>query len=448
VPKGVLVGHGALANYVGWVPARLGLGGAGCRYGLAQAPVTDFGHTVMFTSLATGGVLHVLPAQAAADPVAVARWVAGQGLDYLKVVPSHLAALASGPGGLGAVVPGRVLILGGEGAAAGWVAGVVAAAGGRRVVNHYGPTETTVGVLTAVLTAGRLAGGSVPAGSPVPGVRVYVLDRSLGLVPEGVAGELFAGGVQLARGYAGRPGLTAERFVADPFAGDGSRMYRTGDLARWRDDGLAEVLGRADDQVKVRGHRVEPGEVEAVLAAHPAVAAAVVAARGDGADRQLAAWLVPADPAAGIPAEGVLRGYLGRHLPVHMIPVSFTVLAAVPLTSNGKLDRNALPAPGPAQAAPAAAYRAPATPTEELLAGIWAGVLGRDQISTTDSFFDLGGHSLLATQVISRIRDNLTTELPVSTLFDHPTIAQLAIAINNSIMGVEGDGDEYEEFEL
>ena len=345
-PKGVQVTHGGLVNYVGWVPGRAGLGEPGGRYGLVQPAGTDFGNTVLFTALATGGALHVLAA-GAADPGVVAGWLAGRGIDFLKVVPSHLAALA-GRGGLEALLPGRVLMVGGEAIPGQLAERVLAAARGRAVVNHYGPTETTIGVLTARL-AGELAGGQVPLGSPVANTRAYVLDRCLEPVPAGVAGELFIGGAQVARGYGYRPALTAERFVADPFGGDGSRLYRTGDLARWRPGGELEFAGRVDEQVKVRGFRVEPGEVEAALAAHPAVAAVVVAVFGQDTDARLAAWLVPADPAGGIPAAGELRAFVAGRLPEFMVPAVFTELAALPLTPNGKLDRAALPAPDAAR---------------------------------------------------------------------------------------------------
>ena len=196
----------------------------------------------------------------------------------------------------------------------------------------------------------------------------------------GVAGDLHIGGAGVARGYAGRPGLTAERFIADPLAGDGSRLYRTGDRARWRPSGQLEFLGRADDQVKIRGYRIEPGEIETALTTHPAITAAVVTADGGGTAARLVAWLVPADPAAGIPPAAGLRAHLGQQLPGFMIPAVFTELAALPLTANGKLDRAALPAPDAGRPELAGGYVVPVTPAEELLAGIWAQVLGVDRV--------------------------------------------------------------------
>ncbi|WP_345673063.1 amino acid adenylation domain-containing protein, partial [Streptomyces phyllanthi] len=256
-PKGVQVTFGGVAAYVAGVVGRVGLGGGG-RFGVVQPLVTDLGNTMVFASLVSGGVLHVLDAGLAADPGAVRGFVAGWGIEHLKVVPSHLGALA-GAGGLAGLLPKRVLVLGGEAVPLGLAAGLSEVAGDRVVVNHYGPTETTVGVLTARLGSVGVAAGVVAVGRPLPGSRVYVLDGSLRPVPVGVVGELFVGGAQVARGYGNRSALTAERFVADPFVADGSRLYRTGDRVRWTAAGQVEFLGRADGQVKVRGYRIEPG---------------------------------------------------------------------------------------------------------------------------------------------------------------------------------------------
>ncbi len=421
VPKGVGVTHGGLANYAGSVPGRVGWGVPGGRYGLLQAPFTDLGNTVIFAALTSGGVLHVVGEDAVTDPVAVAGFVAGRGIDFLKVVPSHLAAL-----GAGGVLPGRSLVLGGEAAAPGWVAEVVAAAGSRAVFNHYGPTEATIGVATARLDAGGVAGGTVPVGSPVANTRLFVLDRWLCPVPAGVAGELYVAGAQLARGYLGRAALTGERFVACPF-GCGERMYRTGDVARWTAAGEVVFCGRADEQVKIRGFRVEPGEVEAVLAACAGVARAAVTVREDvPGDRRLVGYVVPAG------ADGEAGGLAGRarehaqtRLPEHMVPSAIVVLGALPLTSNGKLDRKALPAPDYAAAA-AADSRGPQTVSEEIICGLFAEILGLDRVGPDDNFFALGGHSLLAVRLVSRVRPVLGAEVPVRALFAAPTPAALA----------------------
>ena len=293
-PKGVVVTHGGLANYLATVPGRVGWGMPGGRYALLQAPVTDLGNTVLFTALATGGVLHVLDADVVTDPVAVAGYLAGYGVDFLKAVPGHLAALGAGPGGPGGVLPGRSLVLGGEAADPAWLAQVCDAAQGRGVFNHYGPTETTIGIATGPIKAGRVRAGTIPVGRPVGNTRVYVLDSWLEPVPAGVAGELYVAGAQLARGYLGRAALTADRFIACPY-GAGVRMYRTGDLAKWTADGELVFCGRADQQVKIRGFRVEPGEVEAVLAGHREIARAAVIVREDSpGEKRLVAYLVPA----------------------------------------------------------------------------------------------------------------------------------------------------------
>ncbi|WP_343238589.1 amino acid adenylation domain-containing protein [Streptomyces sp. SID5473] len=341
-PKGVVVTHGALANYVVHVPPRLGYGEPGTRYALLQPPTTDLGNTVLFAALATGGELHVLDRASVTDPLAVAGHLARHRIDCVKMVPSHLKAL-SAAGDPAWLLPHRSLVLGGEAADADWVAGLVAAAGDRQVHNHYGPTETTIGIVTARLDAAAVAAGTVPIGTPVPNTAVYVLDDALKPVPPGAPGELYAAGAQLARGYAGRPGATAERFVACPFT-PGARMYRTGDRARWNAEGALEYLGRADDQVKIRGFRVEPGEVGALLGAHPAVAQAAVTVRDDGTgDRSLIAYVVPAGQQPGAVDGGALavtlRRYAEESLPPYLVPAAVVVLDALPLTPAGKLDR-------------------------------------------------------------------------------------------------------------
>ncbi|WP_280868562.1 non-ribosomal peptide synthase/polyketide synthase [Streptomyces sp. SAI-127] len=432
-PKGVQVTHGGALNYVVSVVDRAGWG-AGERFGLLQPAVTDLGNTVVFGCLASGGVLHILDGDVALDGRAVAGYLAGWAVDWVKVVPSHLAALAADAGVEG-LIPGRGLMLGGEGASPVWLGGLLEAAGERAVVNHYGPTEATVGVVAGRLDAGVLADGVVPLGTPLANTRVYVLDAALRPVPIGMVGELYVAGPQVARGYRGRPALTAERFVPDAFAGDGTRMYRTGDRARWRADGRLEFLGRIDAQLKVRGYRVEPGEVEAALVSHALVRSAVVTARGEGRGRRLVAYLVPADHDEGLPPVAELRAYAGSRLPEHMVPSVFVELGEFPLTANGKLDRAALPEPD-AEESETGTYTPSVTATEELLTGIWSDVLGIGRVGTLDDFFDLGGHSLLATQVISRIREVFGTEVPLSALFDAPTVRGFAAVVDNSAAGL------------
>ncbi|MER5883790.1 amino acid adenylation domain-containing protein [Streptomyces sp. NPDC001941] len=424
-PKGVAVTHGGLANYVASVPERVGFGGVGARYALLQAQATDLGNTVVFASLVSGGELHILDEGAVTDPVAVAAYLAEYQIDHFKAVPSHLAALASA-GGVAGVLPTQSLVLGGEAASPAFIGELVAVAGERGVHNHYGPTETTIGVATTRLTASSTSDGVVPVGTPVANTRFYVLDGCLRPVAPGVAGELYVSGAQLARGYVKRPGLTGERFVANPFA-VGERMYRTGDRAKWTADGQVVFLGRADDQVKIRGYRIEPGEVQGILTAHREVAQAAVIAREDAqGDRRLVAYVVPTDPDDVEPnLTADIRQFVAQRLPEHMVPSAVVVLDALPLAGNGKLDRRALPAPDYASSLAAGGRRA-ATLREEILCLAFAEVLGLSEVGVDDDFFELGGHSLLAVRLVSRIRAVLGVEVEIRELFEAPTVAALA----------------------
>ena len=287
---------------------------------------------------------------------------------------------------------------------------------GRVMINVYGPTETTMWAsMSAPLTAGS---GVVPIGSPVPGAALFVLDGWLRPVPAGVVGELYVAGAGVGVGYWRRAGLTGSRFVACPFGGPGARMYRTGDLVCWGADGQLRYLGRADEQVKIRGYRIELGEVQAALAGLDGVEQAVVIAREDRpGDKRLVGYVTgTADPAG-------VRAALAERLPAYMVPAAVVVLAALPLTPNGKLDTRALPAP---EYQDVDRYRAPASAVEEILAGIYAQVLGLERVGVDDSFFDLGGDSLSAMRVIAAINTGLDAGLAVRTLFDAPTVAQLA----------------------
>ncbi|MBT2234823.1 amino acid adenylation domain-containing protein [Nonomuraea sp. NEAU-A123] len=415
-PKGVVVTQAALANYVGSVPGRLGLDGG--RYALVQGQATDLGNTVVFAALALGGELHIVAEEAATDPEALRAVLEERHIDFVKMVPSHLAAMGSG------LLPARSLVLGGEAAAPDWLEQVLSQAGERgcAVFNHYGPTETTIGVATA-----RLRGGL----TPVANTGLFVLDEHLAPVPPGVTGELYVAGAQLARGYLGRPGLSAERFVACPFV-PGARMYRTGDRFRWSTDGGLVFGGRVDDQVKIRGFRVEPGEVGAALAACPGVHQAVVVAREEASgDVRLVGYLVADDPEDARDLPATARKFTTDRLPDHMVPSAWVVLDALPLTSNGKLDRHALPAPdyGSAQSA---GGRSAATAQEEILCMAFADVLGLDSVGVDDDFFALGGHSLLAVRLVSRIRALLGVEIEIRALFDTPTVAGLAAGLNGA----------------
>ncbi|MBV8853817.1 MAG: AMP-binding protein, partial [Sinobacteraceae bacterium] len=340
-------------------------------------------------------------------------------VELLNCTPSLLESLiSSAPNGLSL----RHLVLGGEPFAVKLQQEFSKRLDVARITNLYGPTEATIDA-TGFVVAEEPPGPYVPIGRPLPNYRAYVLDAGLEPVAVGVCGELYISGAGLARGYVGRAGLTAERFVADRFGAAGSRMYRTGDLARWRSDGVLEFLGRADAQVKVRGFRIEPGEVEAVLVRHASVAQAAVIARaeGGGGSQRLIAYVVAS---AGARVDGLeLRAHVGRSLPEHMVPSAFVVLDRLPLTPNGKLDRRGLPAP---EVTASVSGRAARTVQEEVLCALFAEVLGVGGVGIDDNFFALGGHSLLATRLISRIRSTLDVELAIRVLFEAPTVAALA----------------------
>jgi amino acid adenylation domain-containing protein len=295
-----------------------------------------------------------------------------------------------------------------------------------RLINVYGPTENTTYSTFYAPDSVPADAAAVPIGRAVANSRAYVLDERLNPVPVGVPGELYVDGHGLARGYLGRPGLTAERFVPDPFGAAGARLYRTGDLARWLPEGVLEFQGRIDQQVKVRGFRIEPGEIQAALLAEPGVRDAVVVARQDASgDRALAAYVVPREGESINPA--ALRVRLGERLPAYMVPSFIVPMDALPLAPGGKVDRRALPAPASASISPGdAAFVPPATPEEQAIAAVWSEVLGIERVGATDGFFSLGGHSLRAVRIITRIEEALGVRLPVSALFDTPTVRGLA----------------------
>src|SRR5258706_4948782 len=309
---------------------------------------------------------------------------------------------------------------------------------GGTLINGYGPTENTTFSCCHGLTARSRWQGSVPIGRPIANTEVYVVDSRLQPVPRGVAGELLIGGEGLARGYYQRPELTAERFIPHPFSGvPGARLYRSGDRGRYLASGEIEFLGRFDYQVKLRGFRIEPGEIESRLNAHPAIRAAlVVLAEEEGRDRELVAYVVAQPQQAPLPGE--LRSYLQASLPPYMIPGVFVLLAELPLTANGKVDRQALPAPGGERPELASAYVAPRSEREAQLARLWSAVLGRERVGVRDNFFELGGHSLLATLLVSKMRQTFKVEIPLRTLFEHPTIAQLSTIIEQSLQAQTG----------
>jgi len=424
-PKGVAVRHRNLVNYTSFIEHRLKL--EECAQPLHFATVStlgaDLGNTCIYPSLVSGGCLHVIGYDVAADSQRLRQYMAKYPVDVLKIVPSHLTALLNAGGGR-EVLPRKYLVMGGEALTPALMVKIELTGAECEILNHYGPTETTVGSLTLRVNDydwKHSPASTIPIGFPIGNTRIYILDIYCEPAPVGVAGELYIGGDGVSAGYIGQPELTAERFVPERFGPDpNAKIYRTGDLARYLPDGNVEFLGRADDQVKVRGFRVELGEIESLLLRHSEVKQAVALALTDErGDKFLVAYVV------GSVSADELRRYLREALPDYMVPTAIISLPKLPLNANGKVDRSALPKPDEAKATPTDRL-APRTPSEEVVAAIWEEVLKRDCIGVDDNFFEIGGHSLLATQIASRLREHFNLQVPVRAVFEAPSIAELA----------------------
>jgi amino acid adenylation domain-containing protein len=419
-PKGVAVTHRGIGTVAHAHIDPVGLG-PGCRFTLLVSVGFDVAMSDMTVALTSGATLVLPPPGFVAAGEELGRFLAEHRVTHINLVASMLGSVP-GPPDLPAL---RGLFVGGEALSAELVS---AWSPGRLMMQAYGPTETTV---VATMSEPLSIGGVPPIGLPVANSVARVLDDLLRPVPPGVAGELYLGGAGVARGYLHRCALTAERFVADPYGPPGSRMYRTGDLVKWRRDGNLDFLGRADHQVKVRGFRIEPGEIEAVLAARPGVAQVVVVARREHSGKRLVAYAVPEPGAVLDPA--TLRDDVRDVLPDYMVPSALVVLEAMPLTPNGKVDRAALPAPDPVRPG---AGSPPRSRAERLLAGHFADVLGLPAVGVDDDFFELGGHSLLATRLVSRVRAALGVDLGIRAVFESPTVARLAVLLSGSASAV------------
>ena len=393
-PKGVGIEHRNIVNYVLGVSERFGFE-PGMQHAIISTIAADLGNTVLFPALATGGTLHVIAQERAENGALLAEYFEREKIDVLKIVPSHFAALNPER-----VMPRKRLILGGEASRLDWVAKLRVIAPGCEIHNHYGPTETTVGVLT-YRVGNELPvtpSGNLPLGEPLPGSEIRLED-----------GELCIGGAGVARGYLNRPELTAEKFAGG--------FYRTGDRARLLPDGNYEFCGRVDHQVKVHGYRVELGEIESAL--REQVTDAVVLLR----EEQLVAYVTGGDRSA-------LREYLKERLPPYMVPSAYVFLEKLPLNANGKIDRQALAALPIEAPAPSQRSGAPRTETEKTVAAIWAELLRVEHVGVDDDVFDLGAQSLMAMKALARIRDAFQVNLSLRNLFEHPTVAGLAGAID------------------
>jgi amino acid adenylation domain-containing protein len=468
LPKGVELTHAGLSNLIQWQSAQPGLDTPARTLQFASLSF-DVSFQELFTTWAQGGTVVLVDEELRRDLPQLAKFIAADGIERVYLPYAALQPLADSVATSGLDYKVRDVIVAGEQLqVTPPIKQMFRVLGDARLHNQYGPSETHV------VTAFTLSGDPdswmplPPIGTPVANTQCYVLDVNQQPVPVGVPGELYLAGVQVAKGYIHRPDLTAEKFLADPFVMPGEspggmpgntlgnkaqRMYRTGDRVRFLPDGNLEYLGRTDDQVKWRGFRIEPGEIEARLAEHPSVQQAAVLLREDTpGDKRLVAYIIPASGQTPDTAE--VRAWLKEQLPDYMVPGAFLVLDTLPLTPSGKVARRKLPAPDYADAA--AAYVAPRSPVEEVLARIWAEVLGVPQVGVHDDFFELGGHSLLATRLISRVRDALEVELPLKLIFRSPSVEQLADAVETVKMtqelkqddGSDDQSDDREEFTL
>ena len=424
MPKGVMVLHGGLVNYLSWAVKTYSVQ-AGGSVPVHTSISFDLTVTGMYTPLLAGGRVEILSEDVGGQSLLKALRK-GKDRSLVKITPAHLELLNQQISPEEAAGTTKVFVIGGENLVAESLLLWRKFAPAMRLINEYGPTETVVGCCTYEVKADDPASGSVPIGRPIANTQLYILDRYMNPVPIGVIGELYIGGAGVARGYLNRPELNKERFLNDPFSSQaGARLYKTGDVARYRNDGILEYLGRVDNQVKVRGYRIELGEIEATLASDPRVKSCAVLVREDEpGNKQLVGYVVPREGRS--PTAEDLRQFVKQKLPEYMAPAHFVFLDSIPLTTNGKVDRKALPAPSYEGVSSAREYVAPRTETEKALADIWAKLLKVERIGIHDDFFDMGGHSLMAMRAVSQIGEMYEVNLPLAVLLEAPTIAELA----------------------
>lgn len=423
--KGTIVEHEQLVNYTRAISQRIGIE-QGSSFALVQPLTTDSSVTAIYPTICAGGTLHLVSQEHVFDARALSDYFQRNEIDYLKIAPSHLAELHASSL-VKQIMPRQCLIIEGETPTWSWMKKLNAEHPACKIFNHYGSTETTVGAANYLVQQEQdeYSYTSTPIGRPLANTQMYILDDSLGLVPIHMPGELYIGGSNIARGYLHDPELTAEKFIDDPFsAKPGARLYKTGDLARYLPNGNIEFLGRIDDQVKVRSIRIEPDKVRAVLSQHPAVrSVAVVTNGGTSGDKHLVAYVVLQEGQKALASD--LRRYASQYLPIYMVPSAFVLLDALPMTSRGRMDRQALPMPDSFRAR-AKAHVAPHTDVELKLVQIWESLLQVSPIGVDDNFFDLGGNSLVAVRLMAKIQREFQQELPIAVLFQKSTPEQLA----------------------
>ena len=424
-PKGVATEHRQLFNYINAIAHQLNLPTT-ANYATISSLSADLGNTMIFPSLCRGGCLHIISSARVGNAVELAEYCRQHPIDCLKIVPSHLAALLSATPLAVSILPRQCLILGGETASWKLISQIQKQAPNCQIFNHYGPTETTIGVLTYAVKNqdNELISETVPLGRPLANTQVYILDEELKPVPLGVVGELYISGAGLTRGYLNRPELTAQRFISHSLLGQDFRLYKTGDRVRYLESGNIEFLGRVDNQVKIRGFRIELAEIELTLAQYPAIQQAVVTVQQSENNQRLFAYLVP-QPKATININE-LRSFLKQKLPDYMLPSAFGILKNLPLTVNGKVDRQALPDIESLSSELAVKYEPPKTEIEQAIAQLWQQLLQIEKVGINDNFFDIGGHSLLLVQVHAKLRDMFSVDIAITHLFAYPTISYLS----------------------
>ena len=443
VPKGVMIEHGNLLDYIKGLISTIDITGP-CSYGLMSTPSADLGNTVLFGSLSTGGVLHTFSRETLMSANELHSYFDIHDVDIIKIVPSHWSSLSMDSGVL---LPERAIIFGGEVLSADIVKKIQDLALSVRIINHYGPTETTIGKLLHKVDFSR-SYSEIPLGNTFSNTGIYILDNDCRLLPQGVVGELCIDGSGLGRGYLNRQDLTSEKFIRHPFK-PGERLYKTGDLARWLPDGTVGFVGRKDNQIKIRGYRVELEEIESVLNSLYNIEQSVVLAKEDNSgSKQLVAYIVSKEFGDINSIKEGLMLVLEEKLPSYMVPNIYVKLDTIPLTSNGKIDRKALPVPDTLSRQKE--YIPPSTETEKQLAEIWQEVLGIEKIGIQDDFFELGGNSLNAIKINSRIKKKLDLDMEIKTLFLFNSIGDLAFQIDFSKKQkeIKSDNQELKMIEL